>query len=329
MSLYSIGPGASFAPDPTYPGLYLLTAGGESVSVPTGVHVVDFTDGCGVELHAVHRPLTPCVVTKIDGWFDGGEVRTAWVSRVTDGVFPDELWRGGRKLTLGVTEWLETEQEVERRAREISGVFRSGRAGDGELTVSGIVDELSAVSLALDGQPKVARFLRAGRIEWELPLLAPDPYLYGPVQATTAFTPGTGEGLVYPLFDDDAGNTTGVLEFGESAPPAATLVNTGNAVAYPTIEVVGDMRSGFDLALAGDQTTSGRWGVTYRGDVRPAAPVTVDMAGRVLVNDVDQSWALTRRDWGGVEPGGSVTVTISPAAGGAGTARLSLRPTYL
>lgn len=269
------------------------------------------------------------VLTDVTGWYGGAGLRTERIDRLGDGAFPSPTVREGRKLTLTGVAQRATPAQIEQFVRELSGMFPSGTT-KGHLEVgheNG--DALTAVGVEPDGPPRITTSFDYGWCRFEIPLYVPDPYLYGDPAQTVAFTATLGSGLEYPEFDNADGVTTGVLEFGSSMPEPVPVVNTGNAVAYPVIEVAGDFRSGFTLALAGDRAGGGSWGVTYSADVRPGAPVVVDMGGRVLVGGRDQSWALTRRDWGGVRPGGAVSVSIAPNSGGDGTARLMLRPTWM
>lgn len=296
-----------------------------------GVGRVRLDDGCGFVFEATNHVNADVIVTKLDGWF-GVDVRTDWQARATDGAFGHELWRDGRKLTLGVTEvMLSDRAAVEDRAREISGVFDSGEVGDGTLAVDGITGVLTAEGVALDGAPRVVHDISRLRVQWELPLMVPDPCLYGPTQSMQVATPLSGMGLEFPLFDDeDTGVTTGFLEWGEAAASTTgplSLHNHGNATAYPVITVEGAFPSGFRLILAGDGPA--RWEATYRGEVFPAAPVVVDMAGSIAIGGIDQSWALHDPHWGGVRPGGGVAAAIEAISSGSGTATVTLRSTYL
>lgn len=293
------------------------------------IYDVEFTDGCGLTIRADDRIGTDSWVSRVDGWFDGADVRTNKADRLGDGIFSSDLWRSGRTLTLAGTQKFKTGTETVAFARRLSAAFRSGQEGNGSLRVVDDTGELWALGLALDGRPKVAHDIVFNRVEYELPLLSPDPYLYGNPTQSQAFVQGTGTGLIFPLFDDAEGSTTNVLEFGDEQPPPATLINTGNATAYPVVTVTGDMRSGFILSLSGDKDDSGPWRIAWQTDTRPGSPVTVDFSGSVTVDGVDQSWALTERGWGGVRPGGRVDFAISPIAAGSGSALMTLRPTYL
>lgn len=296
------------------------------------VRTISVDDGAGWRFveDFTHEPRN-AVVEKLDGWFDGAEIEQTKVKRLGDGMMFGRMWRTERAFTVGVWQRLQSEQEVVATARGVSGAFPSGMP-EGTITVADEWATLTAEGVRLDGRPKVEHQRTRGLwVRWELPLVASDPFLYGAAQETTAFTRTAGTGLEYLLFDDqDTGEMTGVLEFGEPLPAALTLTNEGNAPAFPVIEVVGEMAGGFDLRLFGDRHGGpGRWGVTYRGDVRDRSPVVVDMAGSVTVAGRDQTWAAVSRDWAGVAPGGSVTLQLRALSGGSGGARMTLRSTYL
>lgn len=288
-----------------------------------------FTDNSGITIVLGEETSKGTILSKLDGWY-GVEVRSPdSVARLGDGVFPRHLWRTERKITLaGITVGL-SDTEAWSFSRQISSLFQSGTDRSGLLTVTDRPGTTLTAGVQLDGAPKVALLPEYGWVRWELPLVAPDPYLYGEPVQSQAFVQGTGTGLIYPLFDDAEGNTTNVLEFGDEQPPPATLINTGNAVAYPVVTVTGDMRSGFILSLSGDKDDPGPWRIAWQTDTRPYSPVTVDFSGSVTVDGVDQSWALTERGWGGVRPGGAVSFSISPIAAGSGSALMTLRPTFL
>ena len=288
-------------------------------------------DGAGlrIEEDSAHMPRD-VIVTKLDGWFDGADIRHEKVDRLGDGQMLGLMYRSGRTFTMGGRQYLPDEQATVVAARAISGSFPH-RDPRGRVVVADEWGTLTAEGVRLDGRPKVLHDRDMCIVEWELPLVASDPHLYGAAQETTAFTRTAGTGLEYVLFDDqDTGEMTGVLEFGEPLPAPLTLTNEGNAPAFPVIEVVGGMAGGFDLRLFGDRYGGpGRWGVTYRGDVRDRSPVLVDMAGSVTVAGRDQTWAAVSRDWAGVAPGGSVTLQLRALSGGSGGARMTLRSTYL
>lgn len=297
------------------------------------------SDGWLISWTLTDRPGDADVFTKLDGWY-GADTRLDVNPMWQDGTHVGQLWREGRKLTVAGRHKIEcdsasVEDEQNRIRRAIAGAFRSGTYGDGFVRVT---EETTGVTLEarhvqLDGTP---RFKLGGEdgpqtVSWELPLLAGDPllYEYSPVPyVLTAYTSGLDAGLEYPLFDDAEGNTTGFLEFsGERDSTLDALTNWGTAVTYPKVFIAGVFPSGFRVVIHSSQEKP--WEVTYRSEITTASEVVVDFSGSVMVNGVDQSWAVVNPRWGGVEPGEAVTVTIEGVAGGVGMAQLLLEPAYL
>lgn len=292
-------------------------------------------DGYGNEIHlttGTDAAIGHILLTKLDGFYGGSEFRLERTSRLGDGLFNSGTNRNGRKLTLAGVASFATGEETEAFARMLSGLFLSDshyhiEKQSGWLEAENSNGILRAHRVEPDGEIKIQTQIVQCWVRFEIPLLCPDPYLYGPLQQTMAFTAGAGGGLEYVLFDDETATTTGVLEFGAGAVEgAASLVNTGNAVAYPVVEVVGDFPSGFELRFSGDGPS--RWGVTWAGMLSRQEPAWVDMSGSVSVGKLDQSRYLTERFWGGVRPGGQVTVSVFANSGGSGSARLTLLPAY-
>ena len=284
-----------------------------------------FTAGHGLAFTATRLgesadPQARTRVVKLEGWVYGTTPGTEWVQRLSDGLFPAETRHGGRKLTLGAREWFSTPRETITRAREVGASFPSG-FGIGSLTVSDEFGVVSALGLSIDGNRKVRYSVDSGMVEWELPLISPEPYLYGEAQRGHIST-ALGGDLVFPLFDDATGVTTGIVEWGEIRTASVTLTNTGNATAYPVLTVSGEMSGGFVLDVGGRR-------IVYELPVSPQSPVVVDMRGSVTAGGSDQSWALAVREWSGVEPGQSVTPQLRALSGGDGWAEVELRPTYL
>lgn len=311
----------------------------------TVARVLRLSDGFILDWTLTDRPGANHVFTKLDGWL-GTPIRVDKNPMWQDGTHVGQLWREGRPLTIaGFHRFCDAPNradEAERLRRAISGAFRSGQSGDGLVRVTeestGI--SLEAHNVQLDGAP---RFRVDGTdgdymVTWELPLFAGDPLLYEHRQTpflAQLYTPGADSGLEYALFDDADGVTTGFLEFtGEKDVAVVPLTNWGNAVAYPQVTVQGNFPSGFRLVLTGDgpalrDGTRAPWEVTYRGEVLPSLEVTVDMSGMLLIDGIDQSWAVSDPHWGGVEPGGTVTGKLVGVAGGLGQATMTLTPAYI
>lgn len=288
------------------------------------MRVTTFDDGCGFTATDVMVGSDwQSIITKLDGWYEGTDTRTEKVERLGDGIFPVSLLRGGRPLTLAASERFRTRAECVARARQVSAVFRSGEAGHGTVTVADPdLGTMTAELVALDGRPKVVHDERSFLVEWELPLMAADPHLYGTEQAGQIHTVGAGVGLVFPFFDDDNGVTTGVLEFGATRQRPLTLTNYGNATAYPRFEVIGDFPTGFRITMNGCR-------VEYIAESFSRQPVTVDMSGSVTVGGSDRTYNLSAREWVGIDPGRSASPELEPLGLGEGYANVTFRSRYL
>lgn len=285
--------------------------------------VMVLDDGAGHRL-SLDTSESNDILLRLEGWYGGASVRRDDTARLTDGLFDTRILRGERKLTLRALVQRLSPSEMESYERTLSGLFPSG-GPTGSLSLTNLNGTLTA-GVQLDGPVKVDANLDYGWVEWELPLICPDPYLYGEVQSRRIVTAGAGRGLVWPLFRNKAGAQVGRLDWGApDESDTSPLTNTGNATAYPVVRVSGNFPAGFELSL-----TAGDWHrIVFNADVR-GREIVVDFSGSVTVDGVDMSWALSERGWAGVEPGQQATAAIrSLSAEGSGVAHVELRPTYL
>ena len=274
------------------------------------------TDDIGRGLRASNPQTTDSVLTGLDGWVGGVSVKLDRTDRLCDGVLLEPMRREGREITVAGAVTLDTPAEAWALERYISGMF-TGR-GLGVITVTQDGASLTA-AVQLDGTVKIATYIDPDpAVEWEIPVYAPDPCLYGPPQSTFIGQQGVGIGLRYPFFAASDGS---VLHFGTAVEQSAVLTNTGNATAYPTYAITGDLPSGFTIV-------QGAGLVRFDGSCTADAPVTVDMAGQVTVGGQDRTWLCGEANWGGVAPGQSLSPTFS-APQGAGTCTATIYPTWL
>lgn len=152
-------------------------------------------------------------LTGLDGWFGGVGVYGEQTQRTLGhGLFPRVGVRSGRVLTLHGTLIFPDDP-----TRLIADRFLSGLLWDGEFgTLTVQTGELSlSCAVRLDGEIKHSyRGLRA--LDVQIPLSAPDPFLYAPVRVSQIFPAGAGQGLVYPLFN----KVPAGIPVGSSAAPA-------------------------------------------------------------------------------------------------------------
>ena len=250
------------------------------------------------------------------GWFGGVGVSGDMPQRALGhGLFPRTALRTGRDLTLSGSLFFRKEEWRDLADRYVSGILWDGQFGTLTYTVDGL--ELST-RVRLDGEVKHT----TKGFQWidlEVPLMAPDPFLYAPPVTAQVSPPGAGVGFswangVFP---------GGGVEWREGRNTAARIANEGNADAYPTVTVRGSWPNGFRL-------TDGRHAVEYPHAVYDQSPVTVNMrTGSVTVRGADQTHRLTKRQWFKVPPRGAITVRAEQFAPSTGWADITLQSTYI
>lgn len=250
------------------------------------------------------------------GWFGGVGVSGDMPQRALGhGLFPRTALRTGRDLTLSGSLFFRKEEWRDLADRYVSGILWDGQFGTLTYTVDGL--ELST-RVRLDGEVKHT----TKGFQWidlEVPLMAPDPFLYAPPVTAQVSPPGAGVGFswangVFP---------GGGVEWREGRNTAARIANEGNADAYPTVTVRGSWPNGFRL-------TDGRHAVEYPHAVYDQSPVTVNMrTGSVTVRGADQTHRLTKRQWFTVPPRGAITVRAEQFAPSTGWADITLQSTYI
>ena len=255
-------------------------------------------------------------LTNLTGWFGGVGVSGDMPQRTLGhGLFPRTALRTGRDLTLSGSLYFRKEEWRDLADRYVSGILGDGQFGTLTYAVDGL--ELST-RVRLGGEVKHA----TKGFEWidvEVPLTAPDPFLYAPPVTAQVSPPGAGVGFswangVFP---------GGGVEWREGRNTAARIVNEGNADAYPTVTVRGSWPNGFRL-------TDGRHAVEYPHAVYDQSPVTVNMrTGSVTVRGADQTHRLTKRQWFTVPPRGALTVRAEQFAPSTGWADITLHSTYI
>ena len=281
----------------------------------TGLMVM-LTDAEGLTLTASGDSAVGDIgLLSLAGWLDGVGVSAHRVDRLGDGTLTAVSRRTGRTLTITGRSRCASAEAAIVHARELAGMLSYG-VGTLSVTQAG---EMLTSHVRLDGAPKVSdRWHMLRRVDWEFPLHADDPHLYGPPQSAHLIQSGTGVGMRFPMFAEADG---GVMSFGTAVMQDAPLSNPGNATAYPTYVVTGDLPSGFTLAQ-GDGL------VRYDASCTSDAPVTVDMSGSVTVCGLDRTWLCGVARWAGVQPGETVHPMFSAPQGG-GWAEATIYPTWI
>lgn len=267
----------------------------------TGVHGNLILSDCTDE-------LPKFILTGITGWFGGVGISANDVQRTLGhGLFPTPAMRTGRVLTLEGYFQLRDSTQRAIAERFVSGVLWNGDLG----TLRVMTDDLDlSTDVRLDGEIKysyINRFL--DRMTVQIPLIAPDPFLYGPDQNTTLAIPGIGQGLrlgnqTRALFQKPATPTTdtqdaGYLRWGSALPPAV-MGNDGNAEAWPVFTVRGTFPDGFVIRVQGRS-------IEYPGEVTTRSPITVDTgSGQVTRRGIDVTHMLLKRQWEPIPPYASI-----------------------
>lgn len=256
----------------------------------------------------------------ISGW-DGVASRGDRVARNYDGIFPPYQSLEARQVTVrGAMSGL-TYSETLDAERLITSLVQPGQdgSGNGVMTLAHADGREMSCVVHRDGPPKVEHRAVSGWLRWELPLIAPDPRLYGPdVEVQVANYAGTG-GLAYPLH-----TTGGFLDYqveSDQIPEVGIRVD-GNTVAYPRIIVQGNFPGGFAVGFEGAE-------LHYLAPVVTGVPVEVDFAGHVWAGAVDQQWSIGVRRWGGVAPNTVFLPWFRPLSGGSGVVTCRVRAAWI
>ena len=248
------------------------------------------------------------------GWAGGTAPRGSLTDRMGRGAFPAVRPHGARGLELKVRIHLGSYELVSMERRRLSGVLAGGELGELMVDAAG-VGPLSA-RVQRDGDVLFAR-VSPTTFDVSIPLIAPDSELYGPWRVTTLRPIGAGVGLEYALF-----SVGGVLTFGSDVSSEDWVWNDGNTVSRPRFVVQGTAPGGFRVGIGG------RF-VEWPRPVFPGAPVTVDMAGSVLLGGIDQSQFLTARNWAEVGPVSVAQPVFELLQGGDAWCEVHHRDTYM
>ncbi|WP_178945898.1 hypothetical protein [Kocuria sp. TGY1127_2] len=137
-------------------------------------------------------------IKELDGWLGGVDVHADNTQRtLSHGLFPEPSVRTGRVITLEGYLFFDTERSRTIAERFVSGILGDG--GFGTLTYEVEGGPALTSTVKLDGTIKVT-YHQLDTLEFQIPLIAADPFLYGESQRFQVFPAGYGIGLRYPLF---------------------------------------------------------------------------------------------------------------------------------
>lgn len=254
--------------------------------------------------------------TAITGWDDGTSARRdATVRPVSNGDFSERATISARNIILSGTAIAGSPRELQEMRDQFVGLLSDGYYTAIEVSTGA---GTRYATVGLEGTPSWTKMLD-NVATWRLELYAPDPNLYGELQAitigqTTTFGGGQKYILKYPLQYGSASMVTS----------DATITNLGNTLAYPVFIVTGEYADGFIIKDNQDND------VIYTGQVSMSAPVEIDMArGSAFQNGVDKTVLVSKREWFSIAPGETIRPTFQPVTTGSGWCDILYRDTWI
>lgn len=287
--------------------------------------------GAGVDFRLTNREAAGSLVESwlidLKGFYGGvGVTDQGDARKLGHGNFPSPSLRSGRELTVSGVLVFTSESDRSLGDRFVSGLLWDGEFGELEVT-TGELTLTAQVKLAGEIQHK---YLGTRALEVQIPLTAPDPFLYAAPRRYQIFPAGAGEGLAYPLF-----STKGTATSGNLAPIPASAVAASNGVlstAEDGRQVLTVTREGNtfpgSFQLTGVNLTPGKTytvktrvqggaaGTSYAirtniygGSYASSKYFVTDSAGNIVVPAPVGSW--DERTWLVTAPQGSATMGIT------------------
>ena len=273
-------------------------------------------------LTASSREIDPSTEFWVDGtpkgWHGGYSMRGENMERLGHGAFPSVRTRSQRTLEVRVRTHFGSWDAANAVKRELSAALGDGEPGQLWFVETG-APELHTV-VERTGEILLAR-VSPSTFTISIPLLAPDPSLWGEWRESTLQPIGSGVGFEFTPFSRDLGAGP-VITFGTAVDTREWVWNDGNADSWPFFVVTADAPGGFAVSL-GDHR------VTYPWPTFADIPVTVDMAGAVTVGGMDQSHLLGERNWAPIPPHSIEVPKFEFLRGGTGWAVVRHRDTYI
>lgn len=250
----------------------------------------------------------------LTGFYDGVNVkRTEAVRPNKWGDFSEPGLLSSRNITLSGTAVATTPSELHSMRDDLMSLLQDG--GYSQISVENS-DGTRYITVGLGGSPSWVQKIDTAAV-WKLDLYAPDPRMYGPEQSMQIADGTLKGGIKFPL--------SYPLNFGGSIVPQATSIyNAGNTKSWPVFKVTGDYPSGFKIWDGLNNY------IIYDGIVTTQAPVTIDtFKGAALQNGIDQSTALSRRDWFSIPPNSSISPRFLPIQDSFGWCDIMYRDTWI
>lgn len=208
---------------------------------------------------------------------------------------PGTTYYDGRTITINGYYAGGTVEEADATMRRLRGM--AGRL----ITVT--VKKNAGIALSCEAELRsltVDEYRYRGNARFQLGLLAPSPYLYGPVQSRTVGVPTDGTGIVDPLADP--------LTEGEPGNPGRVVITgSGYAPTHLVVKVKGGLSEGVRIHCI--ETGEA---IEFRRQINPDETMVFDFDDeRVLFqNQSDLSMFLTEENW--FRPVGAATLQFTP-----------------
>lgn len=238
----------------------------------------------------------PSAKTEHDSW-----------ARADGNAIPGTTYYDGRTITVNgyySTRTVEDTDEMMRRLRGMAGHL---------VTVT--VQKGAGVALSCDAELRsmtVDEYRYRGKAAFQIGLLAPSPYLYGPLRSQTVGVPTDGTGITDPLLDP--------LSEGEVGNPGRVAI-TGSSFA-PTHLVV-KIHGGLSEGVRIHCIETGE-AIEFHRQINPDETMVFDFDDeRVLFqNQSDLSMFLTEENW--FRPSGDATIQFTPLGVQSGTPTMTV-----
>lgn len=256
--------------------------------------------------------------TAVSGWTDTANIKRDTTSRMNaHGEFTEKGYMSARLISFSGTAVATTILKLQEMRDTFTGILSDGSYDQLAVTTKGGETRYSTVGL--EGSTSWVQQSDTSA-SFKINFYAPDPFIYGPEKrihlGSSMLT--SGGGLEYILTYPLNYRTDQTLNAGD------TMVNNGNAVAWPVFKISGTYTDGFTLSDNRDHY------VTYLGQVTPQTPVTIDMGrGVALQGGIDRSTLLSQRQWFNVPPKTTIRPDFEPLKAGTGWCDIIIKDTWI
>lgn len=248
-------------------------------------------------------------LVSISGFDDLPSAKTeqdAW-ARADGNAIPGTTYYEGRTITINGYYEAGTVEEVDMMMRRLRGM--AGRL------VSVTVRKGSGVALTAETEVRsltVDEGRYRGRAQFQIGLLAPSPYLYGPLHSQTVGVPTDGVGIADPLVEPLSEGVVG-------NPGRVAVTGSGFAPTHLVVKIQGGLSEGVRIHCV--ETGEA---VEFHRQINPDETMVFDFDDeRVLFqNQSDLSMFLAEENW--FRPTGGATIQFTPLGVQTGTPSMTV-----